>query len=90
MLKVTIQDLHRDSSRCADDCGRYRVEGCGACTLRFRVAFECPNCKVVRCFYGANSPMSCSSCKTRLPDLYALSQAKHYYVRVKYHQESTE
>jgi len=90
MLKFTIQDLQGDSPRCPDTCDRYKEKKCGTCTLRYRVAFECPNCKVIKHFYGANSPPTCSVCKRTLPDLYALSQSKHHYVRAKYHLEEAK
>ena len=89
MIRVTVQDLHKDSPRCSDACGKYQVDGCGACTLRFRVAWKCKNCGVVKHFYGANNPNNCPVCKTMLPDLYALAQAKHHYVRVKYYLEES-
>jgi hypothetical protein len=87
MIKFTIQDLHRDSPRCADQCERYMESGCGACALRLRTAFKCSHCDSIRHYYGANSPMHCPVCKRPLPDLYAIAQVKHHYVRVKYHLE---
>jgi hypothetical protein len=89
MIKFTMQDLHRNSPRCADLCERYVETGCGTCTLRFRTAFKCPHCKTVSHYYGTNSPMTCQTCKRVLPDLYAIAQVKHHYVRVKYHLEAT-
>ena len=90
MLKFTIQDLHRDSPRCANTCDMYKEEGCGACTLRYRIVFKCSNCGVIKHFYGANNPANCSICKRTLPDMFAMSQSKHPYIRAKYHLEESE
>lgn len=84
MIKITIQDLHRDSPRCLDACGKYRVEGCSSCNLRFRTVHKCPHCGVIKHFYGANNPLNCAICKRAIPDAYAL-QVEGSHARVRYH-----
>lgn len=91
MLRITIQDLHNNSPRCVNNCGKYKVDGCGNnCTLRFRVSFACPHCKVVKCFYGGNNPQNCSTCKKSLPDMYTIKTNDGVGVRVKYHLKEAE
>jgi hypothetical protein len=91
MLRITIQDLHNNSPRCMPECSRYKEEGCvGGCTLRFRVIFNCPNCKVVKCFYGGNSPQTCDYCFSSLPDIYTIKTDGGADIRVKYHLEENK
>jgi len=85
MIRITVQDLHKESPRCPPKCVNYKVEGCGNCLSRFRVAFECPHCKSVRAFYGGNSPYYCASCHRPLRDFHILSITQER--RVEYHQE---
>ena len=86
MIRLTIQDLHRESPKCPNDCHKYRVEGCvGNCSLRFRSVYKCPHCGVVKCFYGCFSQSACPSCHKPLEDLGMIKSDNYKTIRIKYH-----
>jgi len=91
MIRMITQDMKSGSPRCPNSCNRFQEFGCpSGCTLRFRVAFSCPHCKVIRCFYGSDAPKICTGCSQLLPDIDLIKSTISDYSRIKYHVEEGE
>jgi len=87
MIKIIIQDLGTKSPGCTNACRQLKGE-CrdNNCSLRYRVVFACQHCDAVRCFYGANNPSVCQTCKKPILDMYLMKSDISCNTRVAYHQ----